>query len=185
MEIERLVAGTGKIIGDAWRVGYFGLGATVKIALLTERDRWPLWIPVLFGIGISIYFALPTEPPYWLGMLSLIVAAACLWIERDETRGFLIAIGFVVIAAGFAVGQARTYSVTAPILKKSVRSVYVSGRVRKIENHARGNRIVLEDPTFTGPAAAGRPSNTMPERIRITVHGAVGLRPRRRDIRTR
>ena len=177
MENEKLIAGTGKIFRDVWRVGFVGAGATIKSAFLTERDRWPLWIPVLFGIGISVYFALPIEPPYWLGLLSLIAAASCLWVQRNEPRGLLIAIGLVVVAAGFAAAQMRTYSVITPILEYSVRSVHVSGRVRKVENHRQGIRVVLEDTTFSGPAMIRRPANTMPERIRITVRGSTGLRP--------
>ena len=177
MEIENLVAGKGKIFRDAWRAGYVGAGAAINSALLTERDRWPLWIPVLFGIGVSIYFTLPIEPPYWLGLLSIIVAASCLWVQREEPRGFLIAVGLAMVAAGLVAAQARTYSVTAPILEHAVRSVHVSGRVRNIENRAQGIRILLEDLTLTGPAVTERPMNTLPKRIRITVHGSSGLRP--------
>ena len=107
----------------------------------------------------------------------MMLAVSWLWIERYEPRGFLIAICLVAIAAGFAAGQARTYLVSAPILKQSLRSVHVSGRVRKIENHARGFRIVLEDPTFAGPAMIDRPTSTMPKRIRMTVRGSSGLQP--------
>ncbi|MEI9929419.1 MAG: hypothetical protein WDM89_02315 [Rhizomicrobium sp.] len=30
--------------------------------LLSERERWPLWLPVGFGAGIGLYFWLPVEP---------------------------------------------------------------------------------------------------------------------------
>ena len=88
-----------------------------------------------------------------------------------------MAIGLVVIAAGLAAAQARTYLVITPILEYSVRSVHVSGRVRKIENLPQGIRIVLENPTLTGPAVVGRPMKAIPKRIRITVRGTAALRP--------
>ena len=86
MGIENLVAGKSNIFWDAWRAGYVGADAAINSALLTEQDRWPLWIPVLFGIGVAIYFTLPIEPPYWLGLLSIIVAASCLWVHRGTSR---------------------------------------------------------------------------------------------------
>src|SRR6185312_6914962 len=30
--------------------------------LLSERERWPLWLPVLMGGGIAIFFMLDQEP---------------------------------------------------------------------------------------------------------------------------
>jgi hypothetical protein len=31
-----------------------------------ERERWPLWMPVMVGLGIAAYFGLSEEPPPWL-----------------------------------------------------------------------------------------------------------------------
>src|SRR5690242_4933072 len=42
-------------------------------ALLEERERWALWLPVAFGTGVGIYFALPVEP-----QRVFVVALACL-----------------------------------------------------------------------------------------------------------
>ena len=80
-------------------------------------------------------------------------------------------------ASGVLLLRRALDSVTAPILEHAVRSVHVSGRVRNIENRAQGIRILLEDLTLTGPAVTERPMNTLPKRIRITVHGSSGLRP--------
>ena len=99
-----------------------------KTLLLTERDRWPLWIPVLFGIGISIYFTLPIEPPYWLGLLSMI-AGGVLALDRkirtsripDSDRLCLVA-----IAAGFAARSgahifgSRANPQTIPVVSQDV-----------------------------------------------------------------
>jgi hypothetical protein len=30
-----------------------------------ERERWPLWMPVMVGLGIAVYFGLSEEPPPW------------------------------------------------------------------------------------------------------------------------
>ena len=51
-------------------------------ALLAERERWVLWLPVGIGAGIAVYFALPVEPPVWLGATGLLLAALVLcWLR--------------------------------------------------------------------------------------------------------
>ena len=35
--------------------------------LLSERERWFLWAPVVSALGVSRYFLLPVEPSVWIG----------------------------------------------------------------------------------------------------------------------
>ncbi|MCZ6522592.1 MAG: hypothetical protein O7A68_01835, partial [Alphaproteobacteria bacterium] len=42
-------------------------------ALLAERERWLLWLPVFLGLGVGLYFLLPVEPPPWLGAAGLVL----------------------------------------------------------------------------------------------------------------
>ncbi len=49
---------------------------------LAERQRWPLWLPVLMGAGIGVYFSLETEPPEWLG--AVLVALAVHWFSPRQ-----------------------------------------------------------------------------------------------------
>src|SRR6202034_385146 len=52
----------------------------VGAALLAERDRWALWLPVALGTGIGVYFALPLEPSraigFALGAAGLLIAVS-------------------------------------------------------------------------------------------------------------
>ena len=59
--------------------------------LTAERDRWPLWLPVLLGAGSGLYFALPSEPAPvwgWVALAAGLVAAAVavLGLKSDLPR---------------------------------------------------------------------------------------------------
>ena len=141
-------------------------------ALVAERERWPLWMPVFLGIGIAGYFSLPGEPPGWLGLAGLPCAAGLAWALRKEPRGLLIAVGVALVVAGFALAQLRVHRVGGPVLAEPIRSARIVVRVVSMETHPRGVRVVLDDL-----AIEGRPAGAMPERVRVTVRGSGGFRP--------
>jgi len=47
----------------------------VAAQILSDRQRWVLWLPVGFGTGIGLYFALPVEPT---GVSTAVVAVTAL-----------------------------------------------------------------------------------------------------------
>ena len=108
----------------------------------TERERWPLWAPVLIGIGIASYFTLGSEPPAWLGGLFLFVAAGFLWSGRGHNATVLFSLAFGLTAIGFSAAQLRTYLVAAPILERPMTGA-LSGCVLQVEAFASGPRILL------------------------------------------
>jgi competence protein ComEC len=56
-----------------------GLGLVNRF-LAAERERWPLWLPVMLGTASGIYFALPFEPQpvFAWGALAMGLALAAL-----------------------------------------------------------------------------------------------------------
>jgi competence protein ComEC len=82
-----------------------------------ERERWPLWMPVMVGLGIAVYFGLPEEPPQWLGptvVAGMSVAGLVMLGRRNDRSPELLAaiVGVLAIAAGFAAGQIKALVVT-------------------------------------------------------------------------
>ncbi len=144
----------------------------LRDALLAERERWPLWIPVFLGIGIAGYFSWTTEPPGWLGPAGVLCALCFAWVLRNEPRGLLASTAIALVAAGFALAQVHTRWAGAPILAETVHAAQVGGRVVSVETHARGIRIVLD-----GLEIEGWEGGAAPKQARITVHGAGGFRP--------
>jgi competence protein ComEC len=142
-------------------------------AFIAERDRWPLWLPVLLGAGIGVYFLLPAEPPLWLA--AVLPAAALFGVVAawgvPPLR--LIGIAAAVAAFGFAAAELRTATVAAPVLAKRLGPVEVTGRIVQADDLERGGRLVLEDPTIPGLSA-----DATPEAVRLRVRHDLGdLRP--------
>ncbi len=139
-----------------------------------ERERWVLWLPVAFGAGIAFYFALPAEPPLLAGPLALVLVALAGYGLRRRGGPLLLLVGAGVFAAGFALGQARTAQVAAPVLAKRLGPVTVSGLVHTLSLRPPGVRLVLRQLDI--PALD--PAET-PARVRVTVSSRLpeGLRP--------
>jgi competence protein ComEC len=156
---------TGPRWGDLWRF--------LAANLIAERERWPLWFPVLVGAGIGVYFWLTVEPPLWLGPAALglttAVAILAVWARRLAPP----ALAAAALARGFAAAQLQTWFVAAPILERELRSVVVEGRLVAVDPQPEGVRIIIEPSAISrlDPAA-------MPQRIRVRLrHEAPGFAP--------
>lgn len=130
----------------------------VRNLLLAERDRWPLWLPVLLGCGIGGYFALPFEPWGWLGLAGFALCATCGLAWRNRPVGLVIALAGGTMAAGFSAAQLASAMAAAPVIGKETGAAMVSGRVISVESRVGGQRVVLEDVAvdrIEGPRRAG------------------------------
>ncbi len=135
-------------------------------ALLAERDRWPLWIPVGLGVGIALYFSLTFEPAPYAGMVAALASALIAVAARRRLPLFMAAIALLAVSIGFTAAQSRSARVAATILSKDFRSVAVSGRVVASEARIGGQRLVLDHLAIRGLEAA-----TTPDKLRITLRG--------------
>jgi competence protein ComEC len=136
-------------------------------ALLAERDRWALWLPVLLGVGIGAYFALPTEPPLWIGLSAAVIALAVAGGFQGRIVGVVGAVA-LALALGFALAEIRTRSVAAPMLDRSVGPVSIEGRVVELEHREGAVRLTL-DRLYVPRLARQR----TPERARVSLRGAM------------
>jgi competence protein ComEC len=134
---------------------------------VAERERWPLWLPVLMGIGIGVYFWLPVEPPRWLGA-ALLAAALALGVAawRGE-RVLVVPTILFTVALGFAAAQFQSALVAAPVLERRLGPVTVEGRLEAVDPLPEGARLVIAPSHIDrlDPAAT-------PARVRVRLrHG--------------
>lgn len=128
----------------------------------SQRDRWPLWTPVLFGAGIALYFSLRFEPSPWWAVSALVCSLGAAVAYRHAVSARFAFIAAALFAGGFAVAQQQTHRVAAPVLKNPIQVTVVTGQVVQLERGLKGPRVVLDDPVVRrlDPAAT-------PERIRL------------------
>ncbi|MEE8245849.1 MAG: ComEC/Rec2 family competence protein [Alphaproteobacteria bacterium] len=137
-------------------------------ALLAERERWLLWLPVFLGLGVGLYFLLPVEPPPWLGAAGLVLglglglgAGA---LGRRRLPLLLVGSAAAAVALGFAATAWRSHWVAAPVLAKRLGPVVITGRVVEANVYTPGLRLVLERLDIDGLDAA-----ETPRKVRVVV----------------
>lgn len=130
-------------------------------AVLAQRDRWALWLPVIAGAAIGLYFALPAEPAGWIGLVLLATALTLAVVGRTRPWLLLFGICLVAGASGFAAVQLAALVAEAPVVARQIGPLRVEGRVAEVEATARGQRVVLE--------ALALPDGAPPRRVRLTL----------------
>jgi ComEC/Rec2-related protein len=146
-------------------------GRQIRLQALSDRIRWPLWLPFALAAGAGFYFALPQEPPaamaWWAGAASLLAGVFSAYTTRLRLVLALIA----AFCLGMAAAKIRTEQVAAPVLNHRTGPLYLSGVVIASEPRGYGSRIVLE------PLPIGRPGFQMPKRVRLTVRSHSDVPP--------
>ncbi len=135
-------------------------------ALLGDRDRWPLWLPVFLAAGVGTYFALPSEPSWWVGPGSLVLALAVAGVARRWPIAFPPAVVGLVVCLGFAVAQVRAAMVAPATLEARHGPASVEGRVGRVEAFPNGTRVTLEHLRVDR-----LPAMRTPHRARIRLRG--------------
>ena len=129
---------------------------------VAERERWPLWLPVLIGSGIGAYFWLHSEPPRWLGAALLVLSVALLAAAWRGGRAVVAPAILLAVALGFAAAQLQAALVAAPVLARRLGPVTVEGRLEAVDPLPEGARLVIA-PSRIDRLDAG----AMPARVRI------------------
>jgi competence protein ComEC len=141
--------------------------------LVAERERWPLWIPVLVGTGIGIYFWLPFEPPTAVAPIALVLAGAAAGAALRFGRLVPPSIGAGAVMLGFAAAELQAWWVAAPILKHRLDPVAVEARLVAVDPLPEATRLILEPKIIRHLDPA-----ELPALIRVKVrHDLDGLIP--------
>ena len=117
-----------------------------------ERDRWPLWIPVLLGIGISIYFSLSVEYPLWIGLLTVAATAATAAFFRQRPAALIALLALMFVSLGYAAAQIRTVAVGHEVLTQRHGPATVTGQIVRLEAFPDSLRITLRNPRISNLA---------------------------------
>ncbi len=143
-----------------------GIGAALAlwllrqtVALLAQRERWFLLLPVPLAGGIACYFALAVEPPGWVLGVAVVGALGALVAARSRSlAGRATALTIAFLCAGFALAQWQTIRLDQP-RPISPLTATIEGRVVLVEPRAAGARLTLDLTTRR---------DDLPERARVT-----------------
>jgi competence protein ComEC len=147
--------------------------AALSEYLLAERERWPLWFPVLMGGGIAIFFMLDVEPARWIGIVVLTLASAALLLAWRCERHVVPCCAVFAVALGFAAAQFEVWWVAAPVLDRRIGPVEITGRLVSVDPLPEGARLVIA-PDRVGDLSRDQ----MPVRLRVRLRkGDSGVLP--------
>ncbi len=152
--------------GAAWPRAEFAVPARLREWAVVEVSAGRLlpWFAVAFGTGIVLYFTADHEPAIWAASAAAIAAIAAAVLLRHRPVGFVVSLGFLAIAAGFAVATLKTALIDHPILRYPAYSVLISGFVELREESQKTDRFVLRVDHLDGKRVVGKP-----DRVRLSV----------------
>ncbi len=152
--------------GAAWPQAEFAVPARLREWAIAEVGAGRLlpWFAVAFGFGIVLYFTAEHEPLWWAAVPLAAVATVAAIGLRSRPVGFVLSLGFLAIAAGFAVATVKTALIAHPVLRYPAFSVAVSGFVELREESQKTDRFVLRVEQLDGARITGKP-----ERVRLSV----------------
>jgi len=137
-----------------------------------ERERWPLFVPVVLGLGIATWFLLPV-PALWLGAVLLAGAVACGGAMMVRTRpGRLLLWAGLLFVLGLGGAWFRATQVAAPVLTGPIRAAWCDAVIIEDRIARHGARRLLVRPT----RISGLDGSDLPHRMRLTWRGATGAR---------
>ncbi|WP_371808569.1 ComEC/Rec2 family competence protein [Ruegeria sp. HKCCD7221] len=155
--------------------------ARVEAALLNQTGHLFQWSPVCLAIGIALYFSLRLEPGWHVYGALLGVIAVGAWAVRHWRSVWVsLAIGGMLVAAGFVLAGARAHSVAEPVLGWRYYGP-IEGRVVAIDRSASDAlRVTLDQVRLNDVPEALRPL-----RVRLSLHGTdVSVSPGQRIMTT-
>jgi competence protein ComEC len=153
-----------------WNGAWPQLGFTVPVRLrvwaAAEAGAGRLfpWLAVAFGAGIVLYFAADHEPAWWAALPAAAVAATAAFLLRHRPFAFVLALGFFMIALGFAVATLRAALIEHPVLRVPAYGVSVAGFVELRDESQKSDRFVLRLDRIEGNRIVDKP-----QRVRLSV----------------
>jgi competence protein ComEC len=139
-----------------------------NIFLTAERDRWPLWLPVMLGAGCELYFALPFEPvPVW-GWVGLAVGLSLAALAVAGWARWPLAL-VAALALGFGAAKLNEMRLATPVLGAPV-VTHLTGRVVSLEPRGKTTRAVMDQVRSGG-------LTPVPRRIRVSFRGLQDFHP--------
>lgn len=136
------------------------------LAVIEQRGRWGLWLPVPLALGICTYFGLSHEPDGpWLAMAVLAGSLMAIWARRGRWSA-LAWLALATFALGFLAAYVRTHSLDTVMLLRESRPVVVTGRVAEVDALPKALRVTIEDVALAQGSTL-RAGERLPQRVRI------------------
>lgn len=127
----------------------------IEYALLQERHRWILWIPVALSLGIGLYFITPYHPPFFISisiaLFFLIVLLPTLRSGSVLTQFCRWALFWMIV--GLCASSISVWRHHTPLLDHDVGPLKIKGVLEHIELFENETRFTLSHTKVASKSA--------------------------------
>lgn len=159
---RKSAAGVGRILA-ADRIRRSGPRPRVAVIEVGAGRLLP-WFAVAFGAGIVLDFTAEREPAWWAASALAAIAIIVTALLRRRPVAFVLGLGLLGMAAGFAAATIKTALIDHPLLRYPAYSVSLGGFVELREESQKTDRFVLRVERIDGKRIVEKP-----QRVRLSV----------------
>ncbi len=127
---------------------------------------------MFLGLGQAVYFSLKTQPSDVLLVIALPIAIAGMWLSRHYVIPFFCCLMLVFALAGGGIVQAHLYKLQGPVLKKTLYSENLQGKILSLEPRNGRTRLVIAPEGI-----AGLSQDKLPRKVRLSIRGDIDAQP--------
>ncbi|WP_143181970.1 ComEC/Rec2 family competence protein [Thalassospira sp. TSL5-1] len=127
---------------------------------------------MFLGLGQAVYFSLKTQPSDILLAFALLIALAGMWLSRHYVIPFFCWLMLVFAVLGGGIVQAHLYMLQGPVLKKTLYTENLQGKILSLEPRNGRTRLVI-----TPDDIAGLSRDQLPQKVRLSLSGDIAVRP--------
>ena len=99
-----------------------------------EKNRLPLFLPVIFGAGIGAYYSLYNEPDYSKTAWAFAICLFTVFLSCKFKRFiYPLAVVTFLFAAGFFAANTEVVIKKSPVIKQDLGVIWLRAKVEKLE----------------------------------------------------
>lgn len=142
--------------------------SALRQLLLSEAERWMLWLPVLLGCGIYFYFSLSVEPSIYAGISAFSASVSGILLAKRWAFLRMLMLAMAMFALGFAAAQFQAWRLDTSTLERPIPFTHLRGHLAQVIDTEEGMKLVIDNPV----AEKNWKPLELPQRIRLNLRTA-------------
>ena len=135
-----------------------------------EKNRLPLFLPVIFGAGIGAYYSLYNEPDYSKTAWAFAICLFTVFLSCKFKRFiYPLAVVTFLFAAGFFAANTEVVIKKSPVIKQDLGVIWLRAKVEKLEKKKKFYQFTLSEIDLWQPEQKNFPPQETPKKIRLNV----------------
>ncbi|WP_114087413.1 ComEC/Rec2 family competence protein [Thalassospira profundimaris] len=127
---------------------------------------------MFLGLGQAVYFSLKAQPSDVLLAVALLITLVGMWVSRHHVIPFFCCLMLFFALAGGGIVQVHLYILQGPVLKKTLYTDNLQGKILSLEPRNGRTRLMVAPDGI-----AGLSRDQWPQKVRLSLSGDIEARP--------